>query len=32
MEGGVPEKYEVVIFGAKGRQPFMLFVGSAIPS
>jgi len=32
MEGGVPEKYEVVIFGAKGRQPFMIFVGSEIAS
>lgn len=32
MEGGVPEKYEVVIFGARGRLPFMLFVGSEIAS
>lgn len=28
MEGGVPQKYDVVLFGAAGRQPFMRFVGS----
>jgi hypothetical protein len=28
MEGGPPQKYEVVLFGATGRQPFMRFVGS----
>jgi hypothetical protein len=32
MEGGVPQKYEVVIFGATGRQAFMHFVGSEIVS
>jgi hypothetical protein len=32
MEGGVPQKYEVVLFGATGRQPFMRFVGSEIAS
>ena len=30
MEGGVPQKYEVVLFGATGRQSFMHFVGSEI--
>ncbi|MDP1584103.1 MAG: DUF411 domain-containing protein [Bradyrhizobium sp.] len=30
MEGGTPEKYDVVLFGAAGRQPFMRFVGSEI--
>ena len=28
MEGGVPQKYQVVLFGTTGRQPFMHFVGS----
>jgi hypothetical protein len=28
MEGGVPQPYDVVLFGAKGRQPFMHFVGA----
>ena len=32
MEGGVPQKYEVVLFGAMGRQTFMRFVGSGIAS
>jgi hypothetical protein len=32
MEGGVPHKYEVVLFGATGRQSFMHFVGSEIAS
>jgi hypothetical protein len=32
MEGGVPQKYVVVLFGATGRQPFMRFVGSEIAS
>lgn len=32
MEGGVPQKYEVVLFGALGRQTFMRFVGSRIVS
>ena len=32
MEGGVPQKYEVVLFGATGRRPFMRFVGSEIAS
>lgn len=30
MEGGLPRKYEVVIFGATGRKPFMHFVGSEV--
>jgi hypothetical protein len=32
MEGGVPQKYEVVLFGATGRQPFMQFIGTKIAS
>jgi len=28
MEGGVPQPYDVVLFGATGRQPFMHFVGA----
>ena len=28
MEGGVPHRYDVVLFGATGRQPFMHFVGA----
>jgi hypothetical protein len=27
MDGGSPDKYEVVLFGAKGRQTFMRFIG-----
>jgi hypothetical protein len=30
MEGGVPQKYEVVLFGATGRQTFMRFVGADV--
>ena len=32
MEGGVPQKYEVVLFGPTGRRPFMQFVGSEVAS
>jgi hypothetical protein len=32
MEGGTPVKYDVVLFGATGRQPFMQFIGSEIAS
>jgi len=28
MEGGTPQRYDVVLFGANGRQPFMRFVGT----
>jgi len=28
MEGGAPEPYDVVLFGAGGRQTFMQFVGT----
>lgn len=28
MEGGVPQRYAVILFGATGRQPFMHFLGS----
>ena len=28
MEGGAPQKYDVVLFGKSGRQPFMQFVGT----
>ena len=28
MESGVPQRYDVVLFGANGRQPFMHFVGA----
>ena len=28
MEGGVPQRYDVVLFGTTGRQPFMHFVGT----
>jgi len=28
MEGGVPQRYGVVLFGANSRQPFMHFVGT----
>jgi len=27
MEGGAPQRYDVVLFGATGRRPFMHFVG-----
>lgn len=30
MEGGVLQKYEVVLFGATGRQTFMHFVGRTL--
>lgn len=30
MEGGTPQKYDVVLFGAAGRRTFMRFVGSEI--
>ena len=30
MEIGVPDKYEVVLFGAAGRQTFMRFVGADV--
>lgn len=32
MEGGTPRKYDVVLFGASGRQSFMQFIGSEIAS
>jgi hypothetical protein len=28
MEGGTPQRYEVVLFGKTGRQPFMHFIGA----
>lgn len=28
MEGGTPQKYDVVVFGASGRQTFMQFIGT----
>src|SRR6266404_3352421 len=28
MEGGTPQRYDVVLFGRTGRQPFMHYVGS----
>lgn len=28
MEGGTPQRYEVVLFGRSDRQPFMHFVGT----
>jgi hypothetical protein len=28
MEGGTPQRYDVVLFGKTGRQPFMQFVGT----
>ncbi len=28
MEGGTPQRYDVVLFGAAGRRPFMVFVGT----
>lgn len=30
MEGGAPQRYEAVLFGATGRRPFMHFVGTEI--
>ena len=30
MEGGAPERYEVVLFGTSGRQTFMRFLGGDI--
>lgn len=30
MEGGAPDKYEVVLFGVSGRQTFMRFIGGNI--
>jgi hypothetical protein len=27
MEGGTPEPYDVVLFGASGRRPYMRFLG-----
>lgn len=30
MEGRVPQKYDVVLFGTAGRQPYMRFVGSEL--
>jgi hypothetical protein len=29
MEGGAPEKYEVVLFGPSGRRAYMRFLGSS---
>ena len=29
MEGGAPEKYEVVLFGKSGRRSYMRFLGSS---
>jgi hypothetical protein len=28
MEGGTPQRYDVILFGKAGRQPFMHFVGA----
>jgi len=28
MESGVPQRYDVILFGATSRQPFMHFVGA----
>jgi hypothetical protein len=28
MEGGTPQKYDVILFGAMGRETFMQFIGS----
>jgi hypothetical protein len=28
MEGGAPQRYDAVLFGATGRRPFMSFVGA----
>jgi hypothetical protein len=30
MEGGTPERYDVVLFGPEGRQTFMTFVGDRL--
>ena len=32
MEGGTPQKYDVVLFGTSGRQPFMQFIGAKATS
>ncbi|QND75347.1 hypothetical protein HB776_07805 [Tardiphaga robiniae] len=32
MEGGTPQKYDVVLFGPAGRQSLMRFVGGEIAS
>ena len=32
MEGGTPQKYDVVLFGTAARQTFMRFVGSEVAS
>lgn len=32
MEGGTPQKYDVVVFGASGRQTFMQFIGTKATS
>jgi hypothetical protein len=32
MEGGTPQKYDVVLFGASGRETFLQFVGIRIAS
>ena len=29
MEGGRPEKYDVVLFGPEGRRTYMRFIGNA---
>jgi hypothetical protein len=29
MEGGAPEKYDVVLFGPSGRRPYMRFLGGS---
>nr|GAJ34112.1 predicted metal-binding protein [Bradyrhizobium sp. DOA9] len=28
MEGGKPQRYEVVLFGSDGQKPFMRFIGA----
>lgn len=32
MEGGTPQKYDVVLFGTSGRRSFMQFIGTKIAS
>ena len=32
MEGGTPQKYDVVLFGTSGRQSFMQFIGTKATS
>lgn len=32
MEGGTPQKYDVIIFGGSGRQTFMQFIGTKATS